>query len=232
MEQEKKRFLHSLVFPLVFTAILWLVKITETILDLELTTLGIYPLRAKGLIGILTAPLVHGDYIHLFDNTVPLLVLSIAIFYFYREIAFKVFFLGYIITGIWVWFGARGAYHIGASGLVYAFASFIFFSGVIRRNIRLASISLIVIFLYGSMVWGIFPIVERMSWESHLYGGVAGLVLAIYYKDYGPKRERYDWEFEDEEDDDIDETEEGYVEDRFYHRTSTSDFLNEDDNKN
>jgi len=231
MEQEKKKFLRSLVFPLIFTSILWLVKITETILDLELAILGIYPLRAKGLLGILTAPLVHGDFIHLFDNTVPLLVLSIAIFYFYHEIAYKVFFLGYIITGIWVWFGARGAYHIGASGLVYAFASFIFFSGVIRRNIRLASISLIVIFLYGSMVWGIFPIVERMSWESHLYGGVAGLVLAIYYKDYGPSRERYDWEFEDEDDED-DEINEGYAGDRLYDQTSTSDFLDKNENKN
>jgi membrane associated rhomboid family serine protease len=112
-----------------------------------------------------------------------------------------VFFLSYFIANIWIWFGARQAYHIGASGLVYSFASFLFVSGVIRKNIKLMAISLLVVFLYGSMVWGLLPLQPHISWESHLMGAIAGMILAIYYRESGPRRKIYSWEFEDEEED-------------------------------
>lgn len=197
--QEKSKFIRSIWFPIFFVILIWGVKLTENAFGLRFGTLGIYPLHAKGLPGILLSPLIHGDYSHLFANSGPLLILVTALFYFYRVIAFRVIMLSWIITGIWVWFGGREAYHIGASGLIYAFASFLFFSGFIRRSIELIAISFIVVFLYGGMVWGIFPLRENISWESHLMGGIAGFVLAIYYKDYGPQRKRYDWELEDED---------------------------------
>lgn len=103
------------------------------------------------------------------------------------------------MVGIWVWVGGRSGYHIGASGLVYGLASFLFFSGVIRNDIRLLAISLLVVFLYGSMIWGIFPIFPQVSWESHMLGGISGLVLAIYYRKYGPQKKVYEWELEEEE---------------------------------
>jgi membrane associated rhomboid family serine protease len=202
METERKKFLRSLVFPSLFLIFLWLIRIFESLFSIDLGFLGIYPLKASGLIGIVTAPLVHASFAHLAANSIPLFVLSVGIFYFYREIAYWIFFLIYFMTGLWTWFFAREAYHLGASGLIYGFASFLFFSGLIRKDVRLSIVSFIVVFLYGGMVWGIFP---------HLMGMLAGLVLALYFRKYGPQRKKYDWE-EDEEDEEEDENEDRYWE--------------------
>ncbi len=199
MKEEQKRFLYSLVFPLLFILIIWIIKISEILLETDFTYLGIFPLKTKGLIGIITAPLIHSDLEHLIANSVPLLILGTGLFYFYNKIALKVFILSYLIANIWIWFGARQAYHIGASGLVYSFASFLFFSGVVSKNVKLIAISLLVIFLYGSMIWGVLPIQPHISWESHLMGAIAGAVLAFYFRNQGPPRIRYSWEFEDED---------------------------------
>ncbi len=204
MKEDHKRFMYSLVFPVFFLIVIWLIKIAEILLTIDFTLLGIFPLKTKGLVGIITAPLIHSDIEHLIANSVPILILGTGLFYFYNKIAYKVFFLSYFIANIWIWLGARQAYHIGASGLIYSFASFLFVSGVIRKNIRLMAISLLVVFLYGSMIWGVLPLQPHISWESHLMGAIAGLVLAIYYKDQGPKRKVYSWELE-EEDEDLDE---------------------------
>lgn len=195
---EKRRFFHSLVFPGFLLLIFWLIRISESVLQLDFSSLGVYPQSFKGLPGILLAPFIHGSFNHLINNSVPFLVLSVAIFYFYRGISYKIFFLIWIITGIWVWLLAREAYHIGASGLIYGFASFLFFSGVLRNDVRLLAISLLVTFLYGSMVWGVLPLKPQISWESHLSGGVAGLVLAIIYRKQGPEKIAFSWENEPE----------------------------------
>jgi membrane associated rhomboid family serine protease len=132
--------------------------------------------------------------------------LSIALFYFYSEVAFRVFFSTYFLTGLLVWLGGRAAWHIGASGLVYGLASFLFFSGIIRRYFRLIALSLLIVFLYGSMVWGIFPGVykKNVSWESHMLGFISGAVLALWYKNEGPQRPVYEWmEKDDPEDDNV-----------------------------
>lgn len=206
-EYGKKRFIHSLVFPAFFVFVVVMAKVIESGFDLDLTHLGIYPLKAKGLKGILLSPMVHADYRHLVDNCIPLFLLGVTLFYFYHTLGYKIFLLNYIMVGIWVWTGGRDAYHIGASGLVYGLASFLFFSGVIRKDIRLLAISLLVVFLYGSMIWGIFPIFPQVSWESHMLGSISGFVLAIYYRKQGPKMKVYEWELE-EEDEMIEDNEE------------------------
>lgn len=198
MNPEKKKFLYSLVFPGLFVVLIWIVKISELILDTHFTHWGVYPLQPENLTGIISGPLVHGDMEHLMANTVPILILGTGIFYFYRPIAFKVFVLIYLISGFWLWFGGRPAYHIGASGLIYGFAAFLFFSGLFRKYIRLMAISLLVVFLYGGMIWGILPLDNKVSWEGHLFGGIAGLIIAFYYKNRGPQRKKYDWEIEEE----------------------------------
>ena len=180
---------------------IWLVKITEIVFETNFIRYGIYPRNSEGLIGILFYPLIHGDFNHLINNSIPLLILGAGLFYFYKPIAYKIYFWIYIISGIWIWAAARESYHIGASGLVYGFASFIFFSGLIRKYPKLMVLSLLVVFLYGGMVWGIFPIDLSISWEGHLMGSIAGLLLAIYYRNTGPKREQYSWEMEEEKDD-------------------------------
>lgn len=197
---DTKRLILSMVFPLLFVILLWIIKTIEVTLDQSFVSLGLYPLRAKGLLGILTGPLIHGDWKHLLNNTFPLFFLSWAIFYFYHEIAFKVVILIYFMSQFWLWFFAREAYHIGASGLVYGFGAFVFVSGMIRRNKNLLAISMLVAFLYGSMVWGIFPIKEHISWEGHLMGMLAGIILAVYFKKHGPPmpEDHFDDEDEDE----------------------------------
>lgn len=203
MDIERKKLLYSLVFPSLFVAVIWLIKLAEIIFHFDLGFLGVYPLHLKGLPGIILSPLIHRDIPHLAANTLPFLVLAFGIFYFYRPIAYQAFFMIYLLAGIWLWFGGRESYHIGASGVIYGMASFLFISGLIRRDARLMALSLLVIFLYGSLVWGVFPdfFPEReISWEGHLMGLVAGLVVAIYYRKHGPQRKKYEWEYEEEED--------------------------------
>lgn len=195
---EKKRLLYSLLFPGGFVVLLWIIKGIELTLEENFVSLGLYPMETKGLLGILFGPLIHGDLGHLAANSVPLLILGTGIFYFYRPISLKVFFFIYFTSGMMLWFGGREGYHIGASGLVYGFAAFLFLSGILRKHIRLMAISLLVVFLYGSMVWGVLPIDPNVSWEGHLFGGLSGLVVAFYYKDQGPQRKKYQWEIDEE----------------------------------
>ncbi len=210
---EKNKIWISIIFTISFLIIIWSIKIIEISFDTSFYFLGIYPQKAKGLIGIITAPLIHENFKHLINNSVPFLLFTLATFYFYYPIAFKTFFLTWIISGIWVWVGARHAYHIGASGLVYGLGSFLFFSGAIRKIPALAAISLIVVFLYGGMIWGIFPFVPDISWESHLSGGLAGLILAILFRHEGPQPQKYDWELNPDEDE-INEMLDQYLEEQ------------------
>ena len=204
-----------------FVLLLWLVKAADVIWDMDMNEYGLYPLKVKGLLGIITSPLLHAGFSHLFANTIPLLVLGSLLFYFYRPLAWQVFFLIWLMTGVWVWVFARGSgVHIGASGIIYGLASFLFLSGIIRREQRLMIITLLVTFLYGSLLWGLFPQFfpkEHISWESHLMGLLSGVLLAIYYRKSGPQKKVYHW---DDEDDSEQE------EDAYWKSTSTTDELN------
>ncbi len=203
---EKKKLGISLIFPVAFLLAIWLVWFVEITLDLDFSTYGIFPRKLSGLKGIVFSPLIHADIKHLFNNSIPLLVLTAAIFYFYSSLAFRIFFLTWLMGGIWVWFGGREAYHIGASGLIYGFAAFLFVSGVIRNYIPLLAISMLVVFLYGSLIWGIFPIKPQISYESHMLGAIAGVVLAFHYRKFGPQRPKYNWEEEEELEDNEEST--------------------------
>ena len=197
----RKKLLLSLIIPFLIISLIWLVKITEELFGLDLSGLGIFPLSVKGLPGIVLSPFIHEDFKHLFNNSIPLFFLSVVLFYFYSEIALKVLALTVIFTGGLVWIAGRDAWHIGASGVVYGLASFHFFSGIIRKHFRLIGLSLLIVFLYGSMVWGIFPdIYKNVSWESHMLGFFSGVVLAVIYRNEGPQRPVYEWMEEDEED--------------------------------
>jgi len=196
----RKKLLLSLFIPAVFVFLMWLVKITELLFGLDLSFLGIYPLKAEGLPGILFSPFIHADFKHLINNSFPILFLGTIVFYFYSEVAFRVLIWTYILTGILVWFGGRDAWHIGASGIVYGLASFLFFSGIIRKYYRLAGISLLIVFIYGSMVWGMFPgVYQNVSWESHMLGFVSGIFLAVFYRKEGPQAPVYEWMDEEED---------------------------------
>ena len=191
-----------MLIPGVFVFLMWLVKIIEVLFDLDLSNFGIYPLSLEGLPGIIFSPFIHANFEHLFNNSLPLFFLGTALFYFYSEIAVKVSLWTYFLTGILVWLAGRSAWHIGASGLIYGLASFLFFSGIIRKYFRLVALSLLIVFLYGSMVWGIFPnIYKEVSWESHMLGFISGIILAVGYRNEGPQQPVYEWPDEDDETD-------------------------------
>jgi len=205
----RKKFFLSLIIPGIFIFLMWLVKIVEVLFEIDFSRFGIFPLSVKGVSGIIFSPFIHADFKHLFNNSVPLLLLAVALFYFYSEIALKVFSWTYILTGILVWLGGRDAWHIGASGLVYGLASFLFFSGLIRKYFRLVALSLLVVFLYGEMVWGLFPgVYKNISWESHMLGFISGIVLAVWYRNEGPQRPVYEWLEEEEEVEEVEGVEE------------------------
>lgn len=190
-------FKRAFSVPLVLVSLMWVVLGLEWLGDIDFSNWGIFPRTLSGLRGVLFGPLLHGNIEHLAANTVPFLVLGGGIWYFYRPIALKLFLWSWLMAGLWTWAGGRPAYHIGASGLIYAFAAFLFFSGVVRHNVRLAALSLIVVFLYGSMIWGVLPIMPEYSWEGHLSGAVGGLILALYYRNEGPKKREIPWRKED-----------------------------------
>lgn len=192
---ELKKLKTALVIPVFFLIITFTLKLVETIEGFSLVELGVRPLSFEGLPGILLSPLVHSGWDHFFANAVPLFVLGVSLFYFYRGISVKVFIFIYLLTGLWVWLGARDAWHIGASGVIYGLAAFLLVSGFLRNYIPLMAISLMVVFLYGSMIWGIFPLKWNVpySWESHLWGTVAGTALAVIYRKQGPQKPVKEW---------------------------------------
>ncbi|HET7360855.1 MAG TPA: rhomboid family intramembrane serine protease, partial [Salinimicrobium sp.] len=164
---------------------------------------GVYPRTVKGLRGVLFAPFIHSGISHLFHNTVPLFVLSFSLFYFYRKISWQILFFGLLLSGFLTWLIGRPSYHIGASGIIYMLAGFLFFKGIFSKYYRLVALSLIVVFLYGGLLWYITPIDPEISWEGHLSGLVTGLFFAIIYKQHIAKPAKYEWEKETykEEDD-------------------------------
>jgi membrane associated rhomboid family serine protease len=194
----QKVTLQNLLPSLVFVALIVFVKLAENYLGYKGIKLGVFPRTLEGLLGIITAPFIHGDWKHLFNNALPLIVLGTSLRFFYKEISKEVFFWSWLMSGLWLWSIGRPSFHIGASGLVYALASFLFFSGLIRKHTRLMAVSLVVVFLYGSLIWGIFPIKTHISWEGHLSGGIAGVLLAWWFREQGPPTQKYQYEIEEE----------------------------------
>ncbi len=212
--QERKAFLNAFFYPAVFVILLWMIKLSEIIFHFSLANAGILPRDLYHLPAILTMPLLHANIAHVLSNSAPLLVLGGFIFYFYPKVAWNIIIWIYILSGLWLWLGGREAYHIGASGLVYGWATFLFVSGIFKRNTPLIAVSLVIAFSYGSLIWGFFPQFfpkENISWEGHLFGSIAGLLMAVYYRSEGPQPRIYHWEDEEDEEEN-EEAEDAYWE--------------------
>ncbi|MCO4292370.1 rhomboid family intramembrane serine protease [Solitalea sp. MAHUQ-68] len=189
----------SFIISFYIVVVLWIIKWVEFKFELSFAPYGIIPRKVEGLIGIFAAPFIHSDIPHLVSNTFPILITGTMMWYFFKDLATKVVLGVYLLSGIGVWLFARPAIHIGASGVVYGLTSFLFFSGLFRRDPRLLGLSFLVVFLYGSLFWGLFPFVPEVSWESHVAGGLAGVLFAFLYKNKGPQRKIYAVEIEDED---------------------------------
>lgn len=183
---------------LMLVALLWAIFLIDTLFDFHLSRFGLRPGSISGLTGIVTAPLLHGSLGHLFNNSVPLLVAVTAMLYLYPTASLRVFPMVWLGSGMLGWVIGRPSVHIGASGLLYGLLVFVFISGVLRRDMRSVSVSLLIWFLYSTMIWGIFPIRPNMSWELHLSGAVIGMLLAwIYRKRDRVPLKKYAWEYDD-----------------------------------
>ena len=204
-KQERKKFLGSLIIPLILVALMWLVKIIEVSFGINLGRWGVTPHTAQGLIGILTLPFLHGSWEHLLSNSVPILVLGTALYYCYPSLANRVLLIIYLASGLITWcIGNPETTHIGASALVYGLNLFLITSGFIRGNRMLIVIALIMVFLYGSFIWGMIPslaIPQNISWEGHLSGAIIGVLLAVFLRKEGPQKEVYHWDEEEDEED-------------------------------
>ncbi|MBL4662728.1 MAG: rhomboid family intramembrane serine protease [Flavobacteriaceae bacterium] len=199
MKQKKSLYFSSeiILFPLLFVILIWLAFWIDLRFNFRFSKWGIYPMKVEGLKGVLFAPFIHGSLKHLFNNSIPLFALSAALFFFYRNLRWKVLFWGTLLTGLLTWVIARPAMHIGASGVVYMLVAFLFFKGIISRRYQLIAISMIVVFVYGGLLRYLFPVDPKISWEGHLSGFIIGLILAFVLKQQSVENKKYAWEQDD-----------------------------------
>ncbi len=204
MKDKQDHFKFSLevfAYPMLFVLSIWAVYVFEIRFGYRFNKYGVYPQTLRGLRGILFSPFIHSGIKHLYSNTIPLFILSSALFYFYRQIAWKVVLYGILLSGFLTWLIGRQSYHIGASGLIYVLFSFNFFKGIFAKHYRLIALSLLVIFIYGSMFVYALPIDEKISWEGHTAGLITGLLFALLFRKEIAKPKKYVWEREDYKED-------------------------------
>jgi membrane associated rhomboid family serine protease len=200
----RKKIVYVAKWPLLFLSICWILFFLNQYYQLNYYKYGVLPRDVEGIKGIFSSVFIHGDLEHITSNSLPILVLGMLLFDFYKKIAKQAFIWIWIISGIWLWIGGRNSsenpnYHIGASTLIYGLSSFLFFSGILRKHKRLMVISALVVFLYGSITHGIFPIQQGISWEGHLFGAISGALVAYNYRKEGPRSSGYYWPKEEEE---------------------------------
>ena len=178
----QRNFKLALNLAFWFAGLLWLILIVDTVLDLGLARYGLRPRHLDGLVGVLTAPLLHSGAEHLFSNTLPLLVSLTTVLYLYPRSSLRVIPVIWLGSGVLAWIIGRHSLHFGASGFVYGLLAYVFIGGLLRLDMRSVAVSVMVWFLYGSMIWGVLPIRPNMSWELHLSGAILGVALAIVYR--------------------------------------------------
>ncbi|MEX1192804.1 MAG: rhomboid family intramembrane serine protease [Brumimicrobium sp.] len=194
--------LEAIVYPLLIIVIMWSIFLIDRYYQLDLYKYGVKPSTSEGIKGIFLMPLIHSqkDFSHIINNSIPTFIFLSALIYFYREIAIYVVLLVWVGAGFLLWYLAvnTNSYHIGMSGVIYGLFGFLFTSGLIRKYIPLQAITLFVAFVYGSMIWGIFPMEPGISWEGHLLGLMVGVIVAFAFRKKGPVAPKYRYEIEKE----------------------------------
>ena len=177
---------QSVRYILLITSVFWVVFLMEWMWEQDWAHWVGYPRSREGIVGVFLSAWLHGDWFHLASNSVAFIMLGVGLFVLYPSLSEKVLWINLFLTGIGVWLFARPAYHIGASGWVYSLASFLFFSGIFRRDRRSLLISLTIMFLYAGMLETVFPsakaTLNHISWESHLMGGIVGAFMAFSFR--------------------------------------------------
>jgi membrane associated rhomboid family serine protease len=196
LTEDAVRFRHAVLGVAVFLGLLWGIELLDGGLHLHLVRFGVYPRAWRGLWGVLWAPLIHASWEHLLSNSLALAILGIVFLYGYPRASRFVLPMVWLGSGLGVWLFGRASYHLGASGLTHGLMFFVFVSGILRRDRMSIGLSLIVFFLYGGMVWTIFPQRPELSYESHFFGAVMGVIGAFAFRHCDPPlpEKTYDWE--------------------------------------
>jgi membrane associated rhomboid family serine protease len=185
MRQSIKINYEIIVIPTLVVLLMWIIYWGEFVSSVDITRLGILPRTLTGIYGILFSPLLHSkiDIHHIINNSIPIFLSLVALFFFYPKIAYKTFFLSWIVSGFLTWLIAEneGSYHIGMSSVIYSLIIFLFVSGIIKKQLKYQAVSLIIVISYGSLVWGVFPIEEKVSWQGHLGGVITGVLIALLF---------------------------------------------------
>lgn len=177
----RQLFLASII-PGCFIFLAWMIFLLEAGLDIELWQYGLQPRSFSQWYGIFTMPFLHSDLSHIVYNSISFMVLGTMLFYFYKKNALHVFLWSYLLSGVITWIIGRSNIHIGASAMIYAFVGYLFTAGVISKNKSNIAISLLIVFMYGSLIWGVFPQQTNVSWEGHLAGLLSGIGLSFIYR--------------------------------------------------
>ncbi len=213
-QRSQRNFALAMRLTSGFIAVMWAVFLFDTIAGLDLARFGLRPRDGVGLLGLATTPLLHAHLAHIASNTVPLFIGGVAMLFLYPNSALRALPVMYVGSAAVAWVFARPNTHIGASGLVYAILAFVFVSGVLKRDLRSVGVSLMIWFLYGSMLWGVLPVNASSSWELHASGMIIGVILAFVFRHQDqPPVKRYDWEWEEDFPDEVDDREERRPED-------------------
>jgi membrane associated rhomboid family serine protease len=189
---KKELLVKAFKTALVWVGIIWVIYLIDLLLPYNFNQFGILPRKLSGMIGVVFSPFIHANFIHILSNTLPLFILSLLLYVFYPKISWGVIILSIIIGGLGVWLIGRSAFHVGASGLIYSLAAFLITAGFLAKSFKALILSLFVIIAYGGLVWGMFPSVYRtyISWEGHLMGAAAGVLIAfVYFKKIKPTEE-------------------------------------------
>jgi membrane associated rhomboid family serine protease len=189
-------FRRSLAITTGFIALLWGLHLFGYLTGTDLHSAGVYPRYLPGMAGILSAPLIHGSWPHLVGNSLPLLLLGSMLIYGYPRSRWFALAGIWLLSGVGVWLFARGSYHFGASGLTHGMFFYLFVGGILRRDKRSAAILMVAFYMYGGMLLTIFPRDPSVSFESHLFGAIAGALFAWLFRKWDPKPQRrlYSWE--------------------------------------
>jgi membrane associated rhomboid family serine protease len=198
IKKERQQMWDALFVSIAILMPSWILFLMNHYLGFHLDAYGLQPRTVEGLIGLISMHFLHGSWEHLLNNSSGFIVLNSFLFYFYRKISIPIFLYIFFFSGIMLWFVGRPSNHIGLSMVVYGEFAFLLISGLIRNNPLLMRVALVVTFFYGSIVWYVLPIDQKISWEGHLCGALVGVVLAIIYKKKGPKRKLYQYEMEPE----------------------------------
>jgi len=199
MKKNLSYIINVMFIPILFVFAIWFVRGFELLYNTNFNEYGIKSLDINRMSGIFSFPFIHADFNHLINNTYPIIILGGIISSVYKDISNRVFLFSYLLSGALLWFfGNPEENVIGASGIVYALASFVLISGFIKKQPRLSILSFLVIFIYGSIFWGMLPMPNKISWEGHLSGFIAGILIAIYFRNKGPQPKKYNYELEEE----------------------------------